>query len=422
MNTPVSFSLPYGKEIVEARIPRRYFGGVFSVPEVPPLQDLEGEIRRVLRSPTGGKPLSLLASHSKRVLLLVDDLTRQTPAHRILPLVVEELQAGGCGERDMAILSALGSHRAMTESEMEEKVGADIFRRIRCFNHDFKGPLDYIGNTDLGTPIDINPMLGEYDLVIGIGTIVPHRYCGWSGGGKIVQPGVCGERTITATHLLVAKDEALRLGSESNLALDEIRYVSESAGLKFIVNTICNGSGQVTDVVAGAPVSAHKEGIGKAKRALGVAMPESDVVVVSSYPEDANLWQAMKALYAAQLVVRKGGRIILVSPLHEGAGEHPEIIRLMALGTGKLRRIIEESSSGDMLCVAAAFAEALVMEHALIDIVSDNIGEEQFAGTPIGYYDSLQSALDNACSKLGEKGIVTVLREGPIALPLVVPR
>lgn len=421
MNPHCSFSLPYGGRTIEARIPERFFGGAFSVPEVSPLEDMECEIRRGLRSPVGSDPLSCLASRSKSVLLLVDDLTRQTPAHRILPLVVEELLSGGIGERDMAILFALGSHRAMTESEMAEKIGLGIFKRIRCFNHDFKGALDHIGDTDLGTPIDINPMLKEHDLIVGIGSIVPHRYCGWSGGGKIVQPGVCGERTITGTHLLVAKDSSLCLGSESNVALQEILNVSRAAGLNFIVNTICNGSGEVAGVVAGAPVAAHREGIRKARKALGVTMPESDVVVVSSYPEDANLWQAMKALYAAQLVVRKGGRIILVTPLHEGAGEHPEIIRLMALGTGKLREVIEEGEAEDMLCVAAAFAEATVMEHARIDIVSDNLDAEQVAGTPIGYFRSLQDALDNACAELPAGGIVTVLREGPIALPLVTP-
>ncbi len=419
MTSSVSFSLPYGSATMDATIPGSCFGGVFALPESSPLPDLESELREVLRAPRGCRPLSELASGSTRALLLVDDLTRATPADRILPAVLEALQAGGIGEEDTAVLFALGSHRPMTGPEMKKKVGSDIFRRIPCFNHDFRGPLEFAGETDLGTPIDINPMLREYDLILGVGTIVPHRYCGWSGGGKIVQPGVCGERTITATHLLVSKDPSIGLGVSSNRALREIRQVSEKAGLRFIVNTVCNGSGQVTDIVAGAPLEAHREGIERAKKVLGVPMPQADVVVVSSYPEDANLWQALKALYAAQRVVRRGGRIILVSPLYEGAGEHPEIIRLMACGTKHLKSLIERSGADDMLCVAAAYAEAAVMEHASIDVVGGNVSAEMFVGTPLRYFGSLQEALDSACAALSEGEVVTVLREGPISLPLL---
>jgi nickel-dependent lactate racemase len=233
-----------------------------------------------------------------------------------------------------------------------------------------------------------------------------------------VQPGVCGEATITATHLLVAKDAGIYLGSESNAALDEIRSVAARAGLRFIVNTICSGSGHVTGLVAGDPVSAHKKAIEKAKCLFGVVMPKCDVLVVSAYPEESNLWQAFKALYSAHLVVRRGGRIILVCRAEEGVGEHPDLIPLMSLGTEKLQQIIQESRKGDMLCVAAAFAGSQVMEHARIDLVSGNLDIGKQVHPYMGYYSSLQNAVNNACTHLEKGQTIRVLREGPIALPI----
>jgi|GEM_PF-67186 len=419
METLVDMSLPSGNSEVAANIPKDLFHGVFSVSKIPPLLDIEGELRKSLTRPIRSEPLSSLAKKAKRVLILVDDLTRPTPAFSILPLVLEDLRMGGIREENIAILFALGSHRAMSEEEMSKKVGEKVFSRVRCYNHDYKGPLKSVGRTDLGTPIHVNPLLKDYDLVLGIGSIFPHRYCGWSGGGKIVQPGICGEDTITATHLLVAKDAGICLGSESNAALDEIRSVSTQAGLQFIVNTICNGAGDVTGLVAGAPVPAHKKGIEKAKRVFGVAMPKCDVLIVSAYPEESNLWQAFKALYAAHLVVRRGGRIVLVCRAEEGVGEHPELVNLIALGTEKLQRIIRESQEGDMLCVAAAFAGSQVMEHARIDIVSGNRDLERVVAPNMGYYNSLQDAIDNACACLGKDQKILALREGPIALPIL---
>lgn len=419
MTPTVDLSVPYGNSEISARIFAEILGEVYSVSDTRPLEDLEGKIRKSLDRPEGSEPLSALAKRVKSALILVDDLTRRTPVHRILPLVVEELRTAGIREEDIAILFALGSHRALKKEEMRNKVGHEIFARIKCYNHDYKGLLDYVGKTEHGTPIYVNSILKEYDLILGIGSILPHRYCGWSGGGKIVQPGVCGEETITATHLLVAKDTSICLGSESNAALNEIRKVAAHVGLNFIINTVCNGSGDVTSVVAGDPVFAHKKGIERAKKVFGVNMSKCDVLVVSAYPEETNLWQAFKALYAAHLVVHRGGRIILVCRAEEGVGEHPDLTRLMSLGTNKLQEIIKDSQESDMLCVAAAFAGSQVMEHARIDIVTENSQIEPLVVPEIGYYRSLQNAVDNAVSYIKKGQKISVLREGPIALPIV---
>lgn len=419
MYPPVRISLPYGRFELVAEIPKKNFKGFFSVSKTVSLENLENEIKKSLNYPIQSKSLATLAKGAKRALILVDDITRQTPAHIILPFVIEALQKGDIYKENISILFALGSHRLLKEDEMRRKVGEEIFDQFRFYNHDYKAPLSYIGRTNLGTPIYVNPLLKEHDLIVGIGSILPHRYCGWSGGGKIVQPGVCGKETVTATHLLVTKDPNICLGSESNAALDEIRYVARTARLNFIVNTIYNGAGDVTDIVAGAPVPAHEEGIRKAKKVFGVAMPKCDILIVSAYPEEANLWQAFKALYAAHLVVHRGGRIILVAQLEEGIGEHPDLIRLMTLGIDNLMKIIRKSQEEDMLCLAAAYAGAQVMEHASIDIVSNNLDKSILSGTSIGIYTSLQDAVDNACSHLRDDDTIVVLREGTIALPIV---
>ena len=122
-----------------------------------------------------------------------------------------------------------------------------------------------------GVPVMMNRTVSEADLVIGIGSIVPHRYCGWSGGAKIVQPGVCGEATTVATHLMITLDPGVRLGNVENVVRHEMEAVAERAGLRFIVNTVVSARGDVVSVVAGDPVKAHRAGVRLAEKVCSVA-------------------------------------------------------------------------------------------------------------------------------------------------------
>jgi nickel-dependent lactate racemase len=159
----------------------------------PSITDNE-QIRLGLNEPIGAPLLSDSLQAGSRVLILVDDNTRITPTHLILPLVIDQLFTAGIAQADIKLLVASGTHRPMTEAEKERKYGAAIVRDFPVIDHNWRDreQLTQLPTTCQGTEIYVNKLVLEADFVLGIGHIVPHRVAGFSGGCKIVQPGICG--------------------------------------------------------------------------------------------------------------------------------------------------------------------------------------------------------------------------------------
>jgi len=309
-----SITLHYGQEKQQITIPRQNLLDEAGMRAVEPATNLDVVIEAALAAPIGSRPLEELAHGAQRVVILVDDLTRPTPAHQLLPAVLRRLAEAGISPEMIDILVATGTHRPMTQAELAAKVGADILATYRVVNHDYRqaDSLVHRGSTPSGIPITLNRRVAEADFVIAVGNIVPHRYCGWAGGAKMIQPGVGGEATTAATHLMITKDPGARLGVVENWVRHEMEAVAEQANLKFIVNTILDRHANIVDVVAGDFRLAFRQGVDRAGHVYSAALRgQADIVLCSAYPSDINFWQAGKALYSADLVVREGGIIIL---------------------------------------------------------------------------------------------------------------
>jgi len=417
-----TFELPYGNQSLHFTLEAKAQVTQATLNTLPEI-NLAEELERVLDHPTGCQSLEEMAQELKSVLLICDDNTRPTPAHLILPSVIERLRAAGVGLENIAILIAGGSHRPMTEEELIAKVGPEVYSSVQVFNHEFdnKDKLVYLGDTKNGTPIWINKMVFDADLVLGIGGIVPHRYCGWSGGGKIIQPGVCGEETTIATHLMITKDESITLGNIDNPVRKEIDDIALRAGLKFIVNAILDANQRVVGLVAGDPIQTHREGVGMARKGYWVPLQKADLVITSSFPADLNFWQAGKALYSADLAVKPGGTIILVTPALEGPGEHLEFLTLMSKPYDEILAMVDNNEVEDKIGAAGALAVAIVKQRAQVKIVSDGLTDEQVEWMGFKRYEpsALQTAIVDALADLGENPTINIIHEGAEILPLL---
>lgn len=428
--------MPYGAcRELEFQIPRGSLLGCFGLPsrradageagkagEAGDAGDGEALIAAALEAPVGSPRLRELAAGGRDAVVLCDDMTRPTPADRILPHLLNELNVAGIPDSAITIVMANGSHRPMTRPEIIARVGEDIAARVEAINHDYRSRSELVnwGNTKSGIPIWINRCVAGAGLVVGAGSIVPHRYCGWSGGAKIVQPGVCGEETTIATHLMMARDPGVRLGVVENSVRHEMEDVARQARLAFIVNTVLNSAGEEVGCVAGDCVLAHRAGVCMAEAVCAVDVPAlADVVVVGSYPADLNFWQAGKAIYSADLAVRDGGTIVLVTPATEGVGEHPEFIELLRHTCEEIRGLLERGQVEDRLSAAAALAVKMVLERASLILVSDGLtaDDARKIGAPLFAPDALQDAVDVALGRHRSGATVTVLREGADILP-----
>jgi len=288
-------------------------------------------IKLGLEQPINSSGLKDLIKKGQKILIIVDDYTRTTPTNLILPILMEKLHLVGISRKDIKLLVASGTHRKMSQEEKKKKYGKDIVNNYEILDHNCHDDksLVKLDTTKQGTEIWINREVLKADFVIGIGQIVPHRVAGFSGGSKIIQPGVCGPITTGQTHWLSAKYKGSEImGKINNPIREEINEIGETVSLKFIINTICDGSGNVFKCVCGEPVKTFEEGCKSALDIYGVPLTaKGDIVIVDSFPADIELWQAAKGIFSGDLALKPDGVLILLSPCTEGvSAEYPNII------------------------------------------------------------------------------------------------
>jgi len=416
-------SLPYGKETVEASIPTSSLIGVFSPKDVPPVANVRAECLRAMNNPIGSKPLRELIKGAKKVVIVADDNTRMTPTEKLIPVLLDEMNAAGVADSQMTLIIALGTHRFMTDEEIVVKFGKDVVKRITIKNHDYLNPAELVdlGTTTNGTHVTVNKETYEADFKIGVGSVVPHHIPGFAGGAKIVQPGISGEQTTAETHLLSVRAPRSYLGVVDNPVRQELNSIARSVGLNTIFNTVLNRSGEVVGAFFGDVVEAFNEGVKLAQQVYAVEIPEeADIVLASSHPCDLEFWQAHKTLYPSDLAVKAGGIIIIATPCYEGvAVMHKDILEVTHQAACDLRDAVSCGQVHDEVAAALAIAWAQVKERETVYIVSSGICAADAATLGFKSFESIQAALDAALAEKGPKARVTVLTHAPDMLPII---
>jgi len=386
------------------------------LPEPDPFLELE--------RPLGLPPLRevLKGRGSGSVLLLVDDLTRSTPQDRILPAVVRYLEDCGIGREGMTILVAAGLHRKMTDEEIRKRFTASVADSVRVVNHDAfdEGGLTLIGEDADGVPVKVNSLVREHDFTIAVGQISPHRIAGFSGGAKMVEPGICGAEVTSSIHWRgwLAEPEDI-YGRAENPIRGEMESIAEKAGLDFILNAVLDENERVAGLYAGDFRQAFRLGARESRRRRVRAVPRADIVIADSYPYDIDLWQACKALSVAELAVKPGGTIILVTPCTEGLSSHAADI--LKTGYLPMREIIRKADRGEIprhiACHLMAFGR--ILERGNLSVVTLPGNTDTFGKAGLPCSESVEEALASARSRAGRDAKVLILSEASGIIPQV---
>ncbi len=417
--------LPYGNTSLRVEVPEAWLGEVAAPRPVVPIVDVTAEVRRALSDPMDSLPLEQLAQPGLRVAILLDDYTRRTPLQQMLPPVLEALLSAGVAAPDIRLIVASGSHRPMTNSELLDKLGADLLQRFPIIQTG--GDEDHmvdLGVTGNGIPARVHRAVLDTDLRIGIGMITPHMDAGFSGGGKIILPGVCGETTVNAFHARQANDSENRLGQvEAPLRLDLEYFVGEQHLLDFIVNAILTLDDRLYQCVAGDFIAAHRVGTAYARQACGFPIIRRyPVVVASSYPHHHDLWQSLKGMWSGDLMTAEGGTLILATPLPEGLGGYPKLAEYLAFEPSKLRSDLSSGRLSDPKSAATALMIKRRRQRLRIALVTSGLTRQEVERMGFGYYPSVEAALQQTVSQLPEQarnGSVGILTHGGILLPLI---
>jgi len=369
----------YGKKILSLGVPRGALKYELRPGDVETVSDISEETKRSLQNPINSRKLREIVKKGQKVVILGDDITRLTPVSEILPVVLDEINAGGVPDGDILLVIALGTHRPMTREEMISKYGEKNLNRINIVNHDCldKANLKHFGTTRRGTDIWVNRKVVEADIKIAIGNIVPHHPTGWSGGAKILLPGVAGQHTTGQFHLLGATEQLL--GQVETPCREEMEDFAAATGLDFIINTILDRDGNLVRIVSGHMIDAHREGVKWGMCVFGAPFKEkTDITISCTYPVDFDLFQADKGLFSAAISTKKGGEIILLSPCYEGISPtHPEAVDLAHLSDKELFRLAKDPASRhDPLSIAEVLYFNSAKQGFKVTLVSDGIPDE----------------------------------------------
>jgi len=285
------------------------------------------DIKNSVFNPIGTPKLSELAKGKESVAIVTDDMTRTTPVYKIMPYILEELKIAGINKDKIIILLGIGAHRPMNRNDCILKLGKDIVNTMRIENHHPYENLTYLGESGIGTPIDVNTTYYKADLRIAVGGVIPHPLAGFGGGAKIVLPGVCGIRTLEGNHRAGMEGKGAGIGRMTGIR-EDIEEIAEKVGLDFSVNVVFTEKGEIGGIYSGHFKDAHRKAMELAKQVYTTKVSlDNQICFFNSWPEDSELNQAQyKALNflmtAPNKLLNRDGAMVLMSSSYEGRGYH----------------------------------------------------------------------------------------------------
>jgi len=416
--------LAYGATVLKFRIPDANLAGICLPQPVTACADPAAEIVRALTHPLDTLPLSEIVQPGENVVVLVDDHTRVTPVAQILPPLLDELRVGGVQYEDVTILITHGTHRPSSDEEVRRKVGEDIYddERFRIVQHQCTDEQNqvYVGLTSRSTPVWVNRLVVEADRCIGIGHIGPSPYAGYSGGSKLIVPGVASLDTINANHSLVALGFG-RPGCVDVPCRLDIEEAAALVRLDMVVDVVLGQDERIVRAFAGPPGRVFQEGVALARQVYEVACPgEVDVAITSGYPYDLDLYQAMRAVEYADAVVHEGGSILLVAACPDGVGGE-EFYHLMADQTKRpddfLRAVVRRS--GKVTFSVLGYCLARIKAEKRLYIVTEGIRDVELEAMGLHHPASLQAGVDALLREYGPQARVAVFPMGSSTIPSV---
>jgi len=413
---PLALQLAFGKTGLSVSLPDGFRYTVLDVKSAQPLADPVAEIEKAIEG------LSELARGKQSAAISVCDITRPAPNRVVLPPVLRRLEAAGIPRENIVILIATGLHRPATPAEIREIVGEEIAREYRVENHDARVLSDhrFLGNTAAGTPAWIDERFVGADLRMSLGFIEPHLMAGFSGGRKLVVPGLAAQETIKVIHSprFMREPRAVEGSIQDNPLHRELMEIAGMAGHQFMVDVALSQDRRIAGVFAGDPVATHREGVRFVSQALLQEIPEPvDAVITTAagYPLDLTYYQCIKGITAASHIVKPGGRILVIGACSEGSGG-PEFTRLIEEHSDP--REFLKSLEGQEVTVDQWQLEklALVALRADISYCVPGLAPELRSKLWGSAYSNVGDAVGALLATLPLQATVAVIPEGPYVL------
>lgn len=388
-----------------------------------PIAKPEAAVRSVLDHPYGTPPLleMLRKAAPRKLVIVVNDITRPTPYSLLMPPLLEVIGEAGIPDAHITLVTATGIHDPHSDEQNRQVYGEELCRRVRIVSHDAtdKDNLVFKGKLPSGYDFWLNRLVDEADFLITIGVVMPHYFAGFSGGRKSILPGVAGKETVQKNHArMVELMDNLPPIRQNPVSLEMI-HAARVAGVDFILNVVADDAGNLVEVVAGDLEEAWYKAVGVSESMYLSPIPrKADVAIAaaSGYPRDINLYQSQKALDHADKATKPGGTVIVVAECREGYGE--KVFEKFMNSGYTAEGIMAEVKAHFVMGGHKAYGFAKVAAEKKVIFVtslSDQVVKSLFARKAA----TLKEAIEMALEDQGPKAEFIVLPEGSVTVPFV---
>jgi nickel-dependent lactate racemase len=376
-----------------------------------------------IRSPVTGPSLSKLIRAGQKVGISVCDITRAQPRRLMLEALFAEMP--GIGPDDITLFIATGTHRANTRDELIEMLGTEIATNYRIVCHDARdySALIRAGDTKKGVPVFLNRQWLESDFKITTGFVEPHFFAGFSGGPKMVAPGLAGLETVLHLHDAprIAHPNATWGITEGNPIHDDVREISGMTGVDFAVDVTLNRRKEITAAFAGQLFDEHAAACRQAKtNAMQAVDAAFDVVLTtnSGYPLDQNLYQSVKGMSAAAKIVKPGGTIICAAECRDGIPDHGAYKEILA-SCSSPQEMLDKVTAPDYRQPDQwqVQVQAQIQLNARVLVKSDGLSDKKIRDAHFEPVTDVSEATRIALRDAGAGSTLCVLPQGPQTIP-----
>jgi nickel-dependent lactate racemase len=420
----MKIQLAYGKTGLDLELSDDLNVTVVEPKFISSLSDPETALRAAIQSPIGSPPLRDLINPGDKIGVVFCDITRPAPSHLMIPAILDELAHIN---ENITLFNAVGTHRPNTDEELREMLGEKLVDGYRVVQNDTfdQSTQVNLGITSRGHDIWLNREFVACDKKILTGFIEPHLFAGFSGGGKMVMPGMAGQQTVLQNHgaAMLSDPNATWGMTQGNPLWEEVREVALKVRPTFLLHVSLNKDKEITGVFAGDLDAAHAAGCAFVKETAMVPVPKAfDIIITtnSGYPLDLNLYQSVKGMSAAVQVVKEGGVIIIATDCWDGIPDH-----------GLYGQLLQEADNPqtllDTICAPGflkqdqwqAQIQAQIQLKADVYVHSDNLSDEQIEMALLKPCHSIEATVAELLKKYGPEASICVLPEGPQTIPYI---
>ena len=420
----------YGKEGLPLDLPDDLDITLIQKRTMPVLPDPGRALTGALSYPVGSRPLADEIKGRKTACILICDITRPVPHRVLLPPLIQALIEGGVDPSAISMIVATGLHRANEGEELRELVGSPwVYETVSVANHFARNDEDhaYLGDTPSGMPVKLDRRFVEADLRIVVGLVEPHFMAGYSGGRKLIIPGIAHQDTIRMLHSTsMLKDELVaNCVIEGNPLHHEQIYAARMVGPCFAINTVIDEDRNISFVNFGDLEESHLKAIEFARPYFEVPVGRRFQTVLTSaagYPLDRTYYQTVKGMVGVSGILEPGANLFIVSECGEGLGtgdyadSQAQMIR-----TGP-DAFFEESARKRLSSVDEwqSIMQIKAMRLGSIHLYSARLCEEDRALTGVKMVESVAEAVARSAREKGDRR-VAIIPEGPYVIPLFRP-